>query len=137
MNFTASFCDPFNPAIIELGGIQKERILDKFEKVNWSDYLQRMQSANSQDIYYSPSISFENSDTTHGLAISAVGVPDNYEFYIFYKRPKIVKKFLGLKKKNDENYVSDKTGQTKNDVIDCLNAFIRNDMEYLISKIGP
>jgi hypothetical protein len=42
MNFRASFCDPFNPNIIELGNIQKESIIDKFESIDWADYLRRM-----------------------------------------------------------------------------------------------
>ncbi len=88
------------------------------------------------EIYYSPSLEIENKDTKHGLSISAVGDPKNYEFYIFYKRPKKVKIFFGLKEKINSNYMSDKTGQTKQDVLDCLNALLRNDTDYLSSKIG-
>jgi hypothetical protein len=136
MNFRASFCDPFDPNIIELGSIQKDSIMDRFENINWPDYLRKMETAKENEIYYSPSLEIENKDTKHGLAVSAVGNPDNYEFYIFYKRPKKVKTFLGLSQKINDNYVSDKTGQTKQDVLDCLNALIRNDTDYLANKIG-
>jgi len=136
MTFRASFCDPFKPNIIELGTIQKDDIIEKFESISWIDFLQKMESAKEGEIYYSPSLEIQNSDTKHGLAISAVGEPDNYEFYIFYKRPKNVKSFFGLKEKLNERYMTDKTGQTKQDVLDCLKALIRNDTEYLASKIG-
>jgi hypothetical protein len=136
INFSASFCDPLNPNIIQLGDISKEQVVDEFEKINWTEYLQKMNNAKENEIYYSPSFEVHNKDTKHGLAISAVGDPSNYEFYIFYKRPKKVKSLFGLKEKLDENYTSDTTGQTKQNVIDCLNALIRNDTIYLANKIG-
>lgn len=136
MNFRASFCDPFKMDIIELGDISKEGIIDKFEKTPWADFLLKMGSAKQDEIYYSPSLEIENKDTKHGLTISAVGAPANYEFYIFYKRPKNIKSFLGLKEKINGGYTSDKTGQTKQDVLDCLKALQNNDIEYLSDKIG-
>lgn len=136
MNFRASFCDPFKPDIVELRDIQKDKIIEKFENTPWSDFLRKMELAKEDEIFYSPSLEIENQDTKHGLEISAVGKPGKYEFYIFYKRPKKVKSFFGLKEKTNDNYTSDITGQTKQDVLDCLNALLRNDTEYLANKIG-
>ncbi len=136
MKFRASFCDPLKPDIIELGDISQDTIIDHFEKINWNDYLQKMSTVKQEEIYYSPSFEVENKETKNGLAISAVGDPNNYEFYIFYKRPKNVKSFFGLKEKINENYSTDIQGQTKNDVLDCLKALLRNDTEYLANKVG-
>ena len=136
MNFRASFCDPLKPDIIELGDISQDTIIDHFEKINWNDYLQKMATAKQDEIYYSPSFEVENKESKNGLAISAVGDPGNYEFYIFYKRPKNVKSFFGLKEKVNENYSTDIQGQTKNDVIDCLKALLKNDTTYLANKVG-
>jgi hypothetical protein len=136
MNFRASFCDPFQKDIIELGSISRDSIVDKFEKTRWADILRQMSRAKEDDIHYSPSLEIENKDNKHGLAISAVGDPNNFEFYIFYKRPKNIKSFFGLREKTNENYTTDKTGQTKQDVIDCLNALIKNDTEFLENKLG-
>jgi hypothetical protein len=136
MNFRASFCDPFNPNIVELGDIQKDKIIEKFENTPWVDFLSKMELVKEDEIFYSPSLEIENKDNKHGLAISAVGNPNKYEFYIFYKRPKKVKTSFGLKEKTNNDYTSDKTGQTKQDVLDCLNALLRNDTEYLATKIG-
>lgn len=136
MNFRASFCDPFKQDVIELGVIPKDKIIDKFENTPWSDFLTKMKSAKENEIFSSPSLEIENKDTKHGLNISAVGDPNNYDFYIFYKRPKNVKIFFGLKEKLKDDYMTDKTGQTKQDVLDCLNALLRNDTEFLSNKIG-
>lgn len=136
MNFRASFCDPLKPEIIELGYIAQDTIIDHFEKIAWKEYLQKMATAKEKEIYYSPSFEVENNNNKNGLAISAVGDPDNYEFYIFYKRPKKVKTFFGLKEKIEENYSTDIQGQTKADALDCLKALLRNDTEYLSNKVG-
>lgn len=95
-----------------------------------------METAREDEIFYSPSLEIENTDSKHGLAISAVGEPDNYEFYIFYKRPKSVKTLFGFQEKIDEGYTTDITGQTKQDVLDCLNALLCNDTDDLANKIG-
>jgi len=136
MNFRASFCDPLEPDIIELGRIDKDSIIEKFESINWADYLQKISGLKMEEIYWSPSLEIENKDTKHGLVFSAVGDPNNYEFYIFYKRPKKIKSFFGLKETTRDDYMTDKTGQTKQDALDCLNALLRNDTDYLANKIG-
>jgi hypothetical protein len=136
MKFRASFCDPLNPNIIELGDIPQDQIIIKFETIQWADYLQKMGNVKETEIYYSPSLEIENKESKHGLSISAVGEPNNYEFYIAYKRPKMIKTFFGLKEKLNGNYITNIEGQTKNDVIDALSALIKNDTEYLSNKIG-
>lgn len=136
MKLKASFCDPLNPDVIEIGDISKDTIIAHFEKIDWNGYLQKMAAAKHDEIYYSPSFEVENLENKSGLVISAVGDPDNYEFYIFYKRPKKVKVFFGLIEKLNENYSTDIKGQTTNDALDCLKAILRNDMDFLANKIG-
>jgi hypothetical protein len=136
MKFRASFCDPLKPDIIELTDCSKDTIIGYFEKINWFDFLQKMTTAKQDDIYYSPSFEVENIESKSGLVITAVGTPNNYEFSIFYKRPKIVKQFFGLIEKVIENYSTDIRSQTKNDALDCINALLRNDMGFLSSKVG-
>lgn len=136
MNFKATFCDPFKPYIIELGDISADSIIEVFEKIPWKVYLQKMETAKEGEIYYSPSLEIENKNSKNGLTISSVGEPNNYEFYVFYKRPKKIKTFFGLYEKMDDNYVTDITGQTKDNVIDFLNALKHGDTEHLANKIG-
>lgn len=132
MNFRASFCDPFKPDIIELGDIEKEKIIETFEKIPWNKLLDEMKLKKESEIYYSPSLEIENKENKNGLSVSAV---DGKEWYIFYKRPKMVKKFFGLTEKIDKNYLTDAKGQTEDDVKECLIALINNDLEFLEKKI--
>lgn len=132
MNFRASFCDPFKPKVIEIGNIEKGKIIETFEKIPWKDLLSKMESSKREEIYYSPSLEIENKDNKNGIVISAV---NGREWYIFFKRPKLVKKLFGLIEKMDENYTTEIQGQTEKDALDCLNALINNDLEFLERKI--
>jgi hypothetical protein len=132
MNFRASFCDPFKPDIIEIGYISKNEIMETFDKIPWTEYLAKMKSAKQSEIHFSPSLEIENKDNRNGLSVSAV---DGTEWYIFYKRPKLVKRFFGLMEKMDNNYLTDVQGQTESDVRNCLEALIKNDLRFLEEKI--
>jgi len=136
MNYRASFCDPFEPGVIEIGDISADSVIDRFEKIPWAEYLTKMADAEQKDIHYSPSFEVENKDTKHGLSLSAVGDPGDYEFYVFYKRPKRVSSFFGLIKKMNDSYTTDKTGFTKQDALHCLQALLKNDAAYLAGRIG-
>ena len=136
MQFRASFCDPFQKDSINLGLLSKEAVISHFESIDWATHLSKMADANQEDIYFSPSLEIENNDTNFSLCFSAVGEPDDYEFYIFYKRPKTVISASGKEVVISSDYISDITGQTKQDAIDCLNAFIQNDTAFLENKIG-
>jgi len=117
MNFRASFCDPFKPDIIEMGSIEKDKIVETFERIPWNKLLDEMKLKKENEIYYSPSLEIENRDNKNGLSVSAV---DGNEWYIFYKRPKMVKWFFGLIERMDNNYLTDIRGQTEKDVKACL-----------------
>ncbi len=132
MNFRASFCDPFKPDIIEKGKIEKNKIMETFNKIPWLEYLAKMKTPKEREIYYSPSLEVENIDNKNGLSVSAI---DDTEWYIFYKRPKLVKRFFGLIEKMDNDYLTDIQGQTEKDVRNCLDALIRNDLQFLENKI--
>jgi len=132
MNYRASFCDPLKPEIIEIGDIPKNEIMKLFDKIPWTEYLSKMKTAKQSEIYYSPSLEIENKDNKNGLSVSAI---DGTEWYIFYKRPKRVKMFFGLFEKMDNNYFTDIQGQTENDVRNCLDALINNDLKFLEEKI--
>jgi len=115
-----------------MGEFEKSRIMELFSKIPWTEYLTKMKTAKESEIHYSPSLEIENKDNKNGLSVSAV---DGTEWYIFYKRPKLVKKFFGLIEKMNENYITDIHGQTEKDVTDCLEALIRDDLMFLEDKI--
>jgi hypothetical protein len=132
MNFRASFCDPFKADIIEMDDIEKDKIMETFEKIPWTELLEKMKTANENDIHYSPSLEIENKDNKNGLSLSII---DRTEWYIFFKRPKMVKKFFGLSEKMDNDYLTNITGQSVDDVRKCLEALIKNDLKFLEEKI--
>lgn len=98
MSFHISFCNPLEPAIVELGIIDGDRVVDQFSSIRWESYLEEMKGKPQEEIFYSPSFEIENTENKNALSISAVGEPENYEFYIFYKRPKIIKSFLDCRR---------------------------------------
>ena len=133
-NFRYSICEPLNPNIIEKGNISKEEVIKIFEAFPWNKYLLDLLSGN--EIYHSPSLEFENTENRNGITISAVGEPENFEFYIFYKRPKEIKYFFGLMSSTNENYTSDLTDQNEKDVIECLVPLVNEDSSFLENKFS-
>jgi hypothetical protein len=131
MKFRASFCDPFNPNIIELGEIPIEKIIEKFESIHWNDILTKMKSVKPNEIFYSPSLEIENIDNKNGVTVSAI---NEKEWYIFFKRPKKTK-LLGLFEKLNKNYLTEVHGQTTNDVKECIYALINENLDYLEARI--
>lgn len=129
-----TICEPDNPNIIEKGSIQKEAIMETFKEFPWIDRLCKVTSMKEDDVCFSPSLEFENIETKQGVSISIVGAEEKYEFYIFYKRPSIIKMF-GLFKRHVDNHLSDITGQTKQDAIQFLTAFVNNDTDFMESKM--
>lgn len=95
-----------------------------------------MKEVKENEIYFSPSVEFENKASRHGLSISIVENEKENEFYIFFKRPKMVTKLFGLMKNLDDNFTSDRTGQTAKDVRDAVSALIHDDIETLEKRWG-
>jgi hypothetical protein len=133
-NYRWSICEPDNPQVIEKGLIRKEDIRETFEQFPWMDRLRKIANMRNEDICFSPSLEFENLDTKQGVTFSIVGTVLEHEFYIFYKRSVTVKT-LGLFKRQVDNHISDITGQTTEDAVRFLDAFLNNDSDYLEAKM--
>ena len=134
--FRYSICDPLKKDPIEMGDIRKEEVLDVVDRFPWTDLLDKMNGAPESDIHFSPSLEFENASTRHGLSISIVEEEKGNEFCIFYKRPKTVTRLFGLMKTLDDNFTSDRFGQTREDVRDAVIALLANDVETLERRWG-
>ena len=134
--FRYSICDPLKKEPIDLGDIEKDKILDVVDKLPWTDLLAKMKEVKESEIHFSPSIEFENKNNRHGLCISIVENDNGYEFYIFYKRPKMVNRFFGLSQSMNDNYVSERLGQTNADVKDAVEALINDDLMTLEKRWG-
>lgn len=135
MFFHATFCDPLESDIIDLGDFSESGAINRFESIDWDASLAKMLNVDQSKIFYSPSLEISSYDGVQSIAISVVGEPDRNEFFLFYKRPR-EQKVLGLWKRVNSRYVSDKTGQSRQDAIDCLKALIRNDVQFLEDKFS-
>jgi hypothetical protein len=127
--FRYSICEPTNPEIIEKGKIDSSEIMQIVENFPWKKLLEE-----TENIYYSPSLEFENLSNKNGLSISAVGSPDEYIFYVFFKRPKMQKKWFGLSEKLNNNYTSELLDQSKENTIEILKALVDNNLSFLERK---
>lgn len=119
-----------------MGEIAKEKILEVVDKFPWTELLTKLNEAEDHDIHFSPSLEFENVQTRHGLAISIVDGENGNEFYIFYRRPKEIVKLFGLLKSMDNNYTSERMGQSSADVRDAVSALIKDDLTTLEKRWG-
>ncbi len=134
--FSHSLCDPFKPDPIHLGTIQPSEFLEAFNKVPWTEYLAKMKHAKENSIYYSPSLEFTNETTKHAVCISCVENEPGPEFYIFYRRPKTRTRLFGLIKSYDPQYLTDRTGQSRDDAHAALRALASNDVDTLEKRWG-
>ncbi|MDR6763574.1 hypothetical protein J2Y38_003795 [Flavobacterium sp. 2755] len=130
--FRYSICEPTNPNIIEKGKIDSSEILELINNFPWKKYLQEME--NTKDPYYSPSLEFENLNNKNGLSISAVGTSEKFEFYVFFKRPKMQKTWFGLIEKLNNNYTSELLDQNEEKTIEIVKALVNDDLNFLERK---
>ncbi len=135
-NYRWSICEPASANIIEMGSIEEENILQAFEDFPWLEHLQTMQNMKEHDIQYSPSLEFENTDTGRSITFWFTGQDiSSSEFYFFYKRPVILHYFFGLMKRKENAYLSTIRRQTREGAILFLEAFLRDDIKYMETKM--
>ena len=131
--FRYSICDPFEKEPIEMGEIEKNEITDVLDRVPWTNLIEKIHEAGDSNVHFSPSIEFENKSNMHGLTISIVADGD---FYIFYKRPKLVSKLFGIIKVKNDHFTTEKTGQSIKDVKEAVTALINDDLLTLERRWG-
>ncbi|MGH1404072.1 MAG: hypothetical protein ACRBDL_07490 [Alphaproteobacteria bacterium] len=85
-------CDPLKEHIIEKGDIDRSDIMETFQTFPWEDMLKKADNAQKNEIYYNPSLEFENTRNKSGIVISAIEMGENLSsndsiFYVFHKKP--------------------------------------------------
>lgn len=133
--YKLSFCDPFVPMLTELGDFPPEKVIDQFEEIQWTEHLYQMRRASEWREYFSPSFCVVNPDLKQELECCVIDKENEQEWFIFYKRPETVRTWMGLRKEYRENHISNVTGQKREDVVRCLQAFVRNDFNFLREKV--
>jgi hypothetical protein len=132
--FEYTICDPLNPTVIDKGSITKEAFLEVLSQFPWQEMQKTMDAADDFEIYYSPSLGLTDVQSKHALEVSIVGE----EFYIFYIRPKTVKKrkWFSSMEVFEPEYSTDRMGQDSRDVEDAFNALLDGNFELLESRWG-
>lgn len=131
--FRYSICDPFKKAPIEMGEIEKGEIIEVLDRFPFTDLLEKIEKARESEVHFSPSIEFENKSSMHGITISIV---DHDDFYIFYKRPKLVSRLFGLIRIKNDNFITEKTEQSPKDVKEAVTALINDGLSTLEKMWG-
>lgn len=88
MTFSVSICYLLKPDIIELGSFEQEQIMVLFDRVPWTEYLAKMETAEAEgaDIHFSPSFEIMNAENKHGLSFLPLTLRNGW-FSSFGPRP--------------------------------------------------
>tara|TARA_R110002051_G_C8575683_1_gene476495 strand:+ start:174 stop:476 length:303 start_codon:yes stop_codon:yes gene_type:complete len=99
--------------------------------------LKKQNEVDEKDVKYSPGIRIEN-DEGKAVDVSIVGKIDDYEFYICYKRPTLIKKRKWFKMVEylKENYNSIIPQQTLENGLEASLCLFDKDFETLEKKYG-
>ena len=135
MNYRCSYLKPDKPYSLDKGALEKKGALDFFKKFNWNEELKKMNSLPKDEVFFSPSVKFENLFSSKWIEVSAVGEENNYAFCIFYKRSKKVKAFFGLSTKIDDHYITETLDVSPERANTILNHFFDKEWEQLESEL--
>lgn len=133
--YDCSIADASDPDTTRKSTLKKEDLVNAFKNFDWDTFLIQAEKAMQRDKYFYPPVEFENNTSRHSLAFFPVGKPGDYEFLLFYKRPKTIKKWLGLIQKHDENYTTQLT-KTQDAIaaLQYLQALIESNTDFLEKK---
>lgn len=137
--FRYSICEPLNPKVIEKGMIAPDSVIGLFNDFQWDYYLKQIEVAETRkmDIYFSPRWKWRIKRIKTGLRSLLSAIRKILSFIFLQTSHKRGEEAVFRKPQTVvEDYVSEITGQTKEDVIECLNALIKNDQEFLRRKIA-
>jgi len=136
--FRYTICEPLNPTIMDKGNVTKVEFQNVLQNFPWIDMLRELENAEESKVFYSPSLELIDSKSNHSLAISIIGLESEFEYYIFYKRPKTISKRKWFKTVEvfEPEYLTDRIGQSKADMEEAFNALLNGNFELLESRWG-
>lgn len=112
--FQWTICDPLIADIIQKGDIEKTDIIKTFQAHTWQEMLKKQHDAKEEDLHFSPSIEFKNTNDGSSLSIVVIGKQQaDHVFYAFYIPPG----------KTAEN-IQQAQNLSTDGVVDLLSAFV-------------
>ncbi len=101
----------------------------------WKENLKRLKALPKEETFYSPSLEFINQKNNFSLTFSAGGEnPENFEFYLWYKRKVMRKMLFGLLGEKLKFHLTDKWFSIKDAHI-LLDKFLSEDYKYIESSM--
>ena len=134
--FRYAVCDPLKPDPLEMGAIEREKILETFDRFPWADLFNKMKTVEEEDVYYAPTLEIENKINRHILSITLREIDGHHKFNIFYSRPKTVTRFFGLIKDTNDYFFSEREELPLGEVRNAVEALVADDLKTLEKRWG-
>lgn len=126
--FTHTKCDPGIPEVQNLGPVPGDNLQKAFEQFPWDEMAAKMKATQEDEICFSPSLGFQLPAADRKIEISFVESKNGeHIFYLFYIRPKKVKKLFGLISHTNPEYTSDIMDQKIDDCLRLIDLFQKQD----------
>lgn len=127
MPYKYSICHPEKPDIEYPPRVLSEKeVKDFVQNYDWNGILKKMNSLNQNEVFYSPSLDFTNTDNGFSFCLSALSNQKNLTFYVFYKRLVMKKILFGILGEKESFSTIDREF-TKDAAYDLLNRFLKKD----------
>ncbi|OIQ17261.1 MAG: hypothetical protein BM557_08590 [Flavobacterium sp. MedPE-SWcel] len=125
-----------DPNIFTQKTVNSTELEQEFNNYDWNGFLVKANEAIKKDIGYEPPVEFENKSDKNSISFFPAGEPDDYNFLVFYTRPKNIKKWFGLSSKFEEQYTTQVTTFMEiEEALECLKAFETKNYKFLDKRI--
>lgn len=130
--FTHTKCDPEIPDVVNLGAVPNDDLSKTFEQFPWNELIAKMKALPKDKVCFSPSLGFQLPSADQKIEISYVeSRGTEHFFYLFYIRPKEVKKLFGLVKHMNTEFTSDILDQKIDDCLKLIELFTKQDFDAI------
>jgi hypothetical protein len=129
MRFTYSICHPDQQDIdYRNRPISGQQAVDIARHYPWEEELNRLESLDQEQVYYSPSLNFTSVENGRSLGITVVKDEFNKPlFSLWYDRPKNVKILFGLIGEKERMIVDDVWGFDLEESVQYLKHFVQGN----------
>ncbi len=136
MSFTYSICEPWEKEIIYVNEhFPGKDIINIAKNYPWLEKLRKSDEFPCSEIYYNPSLDFQNSNDKKRFCLTAnLSETNELEFSLWYFRPKKKSIFFGLLGEKQKMEVDDVGYYNSDEAIKYLEYFI-NGQYNLIEKL--
>ena len=130
--FTHTKCDPGIPDVVNLGPVPNNDLSKTFEQFPWDELIAKMKALPKDKVCYSPSLGFQLPSENRKIEISYVeDKGGEHIFYLFFIRPKKVKKLFGLITHTETEFTSDILDQNIDACLELIDLFAKQNYDAI------